>query len=67
MPNQPASKPAITMLFALSVTACFWAISVIGTLNTTEHRAYHNYYDDVTRELVREKYRDDVVSFGYEF
>ena len=39
----------------------------IGTLNTTEHRAYHNYYDDVTRELVREKYRDDVVSFGYEF
>ena len=41
--------------------------TAIGMLNTTDHRPYHNYYDATTRELVREKYRDDVVSFGYEF
>jgi hypothetical protein len=41
--------------------------SAIGMLNTTDRRPYHNYYDDVTRELVRDKYREDVDGFGYEF
>ena len=35
MPNQPASRPVITMFLALSVPACCAAISVIGTLKTT--------------------------------
>jgi hypothetical protein len=41
--------------------------SDVKTLNTTERRSFRDYYDAHTRELVREKYKDDVVSFGYEF
>ena len=35
MPNQPASRPVMTMFLALSVPACCTAIAVIGTLKTT--------------------------------
>lgn len=35
--------------------------------NKSSHRAYHKYYDDETREIVTEYYRQDIETLGYSF
>jgi len=39
----------------------------ISHLNKSEHLHYSHYYNDITREIIAEKYKDDIEAFGYKF
>lgn len=36
-------------------------------LNNLEHKPYQDYYDEKTRKIVTETYKEDLKTFGYEF
>lgn len=40
---------------------------VVGHYNTTNHKTYDDYYDNETRGLVREVFKEDFEIFGYEY
>ena len=42
-------------------------IPQINVSNNREFRDYRNYYDNETRNLVEDYYRDDIEKFGYKF
>ncbi len=39
----------------------------LSKINRTRHRNYAHYYDDETRRLVHDLYREDIEAFGYSF
>ncbi len=39
----------------------------LPVLNTSKHKRYTDYYNDTTRQLVADYYRDDIELFGYHF
>jgi hypothetical protein len=36
-------------------------------VNAVDHKPYQEYYNDTTRQMVAEKFKDDLTIFGYEF
>jgi len=36
-------------------------------VNTVDHKPYQEYYNDNTRQMVAEKFKDDLTMFGYKF
>lgn len=39
----------------------------IPHINKTEHRHYSHYYNEKSREIIRQKYRKDIDFFGFKF
>jgi hypothetical protein len=48
-------------------TAAGLPMKPVYRVNTTDHGHYSEYYDDITKALVTDRYRRDIERFGYEF
>jgi hypothetical protein len=42
-------------------------ISNIPQKNTTQHQHYSTYYTERTKQIIAEKYKEDIEAFGYQF
>ena len=68
-----SKKPEIVMRFENlekdfeQIQELFDCDAPLPVTNTTEHKHYTEHYDDITRKLVEDRFKEDIERFNYKF